>query len=120
MDSQILITYAGQYSLNNEKGETVNGTSVTYFFVEDDLVDFKTMDYSSDPGIARGMNRAKVSLELSEFTNITKVPALYKGSFDMGIGADGKPMLKLKSVKFLSGVELKRLEEVPEKAQPTK
>ena len=107
MELKILVTYAGQYDMTNEKGEQVCGTTVNYFFVSDDMREFVTRDVTNDKGDKVGTNRSKVSLALNDFFKFKKMPAIYNGSFEMSIGSDGKPVLKLVDVDYLADIEMK-------------
>lgn len=106
---KILLMYSGVYDIAAENGhDAVSGISCEYFFYgeQGEMVKSKI----SADGIS-GMRRGKASLNTDILGKITYVPGIYEGSFEMSIGSNGKPVLKLVDVDFLSKVSITPIEE---------
>ena len=104
--AKIIITYAKTYDMPSENGrEARRGTTVHYFFYGENGSGFKavTSDKVNDPV---GYQRAKVSLDYEKRSKIPTAPGVYDGTFEMKLGADGKPVLNLVDVDYLFPLEL--------------
>ena len=95
MKDRILITYAKQYQIEN--GTT--GTTVQYFFL-DKTGSFLKVDES-------GQQNAKVSLSYDSRNKMNLIPGIYEGEFEMTIGSDRKPILKLVDVELIGSAIIK-------------
>ena len=89
MKDQILVTYAKQYEI--EGGQ--KGTTVQYFFL-DAMGNFQKIDEN-------GQQNAKVSLSHEARNKMPMIPGIYDGVFEMTVGSDRKPVLKLMDVEFI-------------------
>ena len=88
---KILVTFVNQYDVDGAKGTTVN-----YFFLDDDG-EFKS---STDKVLPRGQQCAKVSLPYEDIDKFYAIPGIYEGTFEMAVGSDRKPVLKLVDVAY--------------------
>lgn len=99
--ARILITYAGQYMISDSRQ---SGCSIEYFFAGDDNEMSALMSRRIKAGDDNiGMRRAKANLPYEALDDITWVPSVYEGNFDMKIGSDGKPVQVLRSIRPLEG-----------------
>lgn len=106
--SRILVTFANQYDIKDEKtGNITRGCTLNYFFFGENGEMFKTMA-GLDGAI--GYQRAKCSLDYDMRKKIKKAPAIYDAEFEMSIGSDGKPVMKVVDLKFFGDVYI----ELPE------
>lgn len=104
--SKIVIMAANCYEMTDEVTQQKNAGMVVeyYFFGENGEASFepKFAQYQEHVGVRRSKANC-----LPEFTNKLKnVPALYEGDFDMAIGSDGKPVLKLVDFEYLSDIAI--------------
>lgn len=112
---RVLILYAKPYRINDEQtGEIKEGVSCNYY-MGDKLETVLNKDGS------RGMRPAKCSLDIDKFSKIITAPAFYDAQFEMTVGADGKPVLKITDLEFTSTARLVcESDEVEEKAADKK
>jgi len=99
--SRILVNFVNEYEIENG----AKGVSVQYMFLNKS----DSLDVSTNLTGSSGSRCAKVSLPYDSRSEFSKVPAIYDGDFTMSIGADGKPVLKLVGVKYVSDVTIKPL-----------
>ncbi|WP_077612754.1 hypothetical protein [Clostridium sp. Marseille-P2415] len=99
MRMQIILLYAGQYDMTDERGQRVAGTSVNYYF-NTNLVAEDNVNGT------KGTRPAKSSCEFGVMAKIKRAPALYDAEFSMSIGSDGKPVLKIMDLDYISDVEI--------------
>ena len=85
---KILVTFVNQYDV-----EGTRGTSVNYFFLDEDG-EFKTIAGAVLP---KGQQCAKASLPYDFAEKITYVPGVYEGAFEMAVGSDRKPSVRKRS-----------------------
>lgn len=86
---KILVTFVNQYDVDGSKGTTVN-----YFFLDDD----GEIKSTAGAVLPKGQQCAKVSLAYDSADSFTFVPGVYDGTFEMAVGSDRKPVLKLVDV----------------------
>lgn len=89
----------------NERQEQMKGCTVHYMFWGEDgerLVEQSEWDISKPVGI----QRAKCSIDYDLRVKIPIAPALYEGDFMMAVGGDGKPVLKLLDVAYVSNISI--------------
>lgn len=96
---KILVTFANQYDVDNSRGTTLN-----YFFWGENGEAFKT---TGNPTGAVGYQRAKNTLPYEMREKITWAPAIYNAEFEMSVGSDGKPVMKVKDLEYFCDVEIK-------------
>lgn len=98
MNQQIILLYAGQYSILDEKTGTINqGVTCNYYF----NVNLVAEDNTNG---TKGTRPAKSSCDYNLMSKIVKAPGLYNAEFSMNIGSDGKPVLKICDLEFLSEI----------------
>lgn len=100
----IVMFYAKNYDMMDEKGEQREGVSVAYFM--GGFAPIHNADGSA------GLRPSKGSLPAGYMSRLPKVPAMYEGVFTLSVGSDGKSMLKLTDARYLGEAEL---ELVPDK-----
>lgn len=95
----IVVLFANPYDMTDEKtGKRTDGISVSYLYGTS-LSPLINADHSL------GQRPAKGSVSTSLWDKFVAAPGLYEGSFEMSIGGNGKPTLKLVDVNWLSNVE---------------
>lgn len=99
MDARILLMYAVPYDINEEGRDRVSGCSVHYFFFGKEGEELACRRSLEGTGI--GYQRAKASIDFDKFSKIDYVPGIYDASFNMKVGGDGKPVLKVEDVEFV-------------------
>lgn len=103
--AKIVIFFANTYDMLNERQEQMKGCTVHYMFWGEDgerLVEQSEWDISKPVGI----QRAKCSIDYDLRVKIPIAPALYEGDFMMAVGGDGKPVLKLLDVAYVSNISI--------------
>ena len=89
-EAKILLMFASKYEIAESNQ---SGVSVEYYFWGQNGETFN--DKGSLENGAYGVRRAKANLPVSAFMNIVAAPAIYNGTFEIKIGADGKPVTNL-------------------------
>ncbi len=95
LELTIIMLYARPYSI--QEGNTVNQGVTVQYIITDKLDPVSKED-------EKGIRVTKGSLSVTEGPSIVECPALYKGQFTMKTGADGKAVLKLESVRYISDI----------------
>lgn len=105
---KILLMYSGVIDMKADDGDTINGVSVEYFFYGDhgEMVEPKT----SADGIS-GIRRGKSFMDPDTARKISFVPGIYDGQFEMTVGSNGKPTLKLVDVDFVAKASITAVED---------
>ena len=100
MKNPIIVLYANKYRVQDESRRTeVSGISVSYIFGD-------SLNPTTDNNGTKGQRPAKGNLQEHLFDKIINVPALYDGEFDMATDKDGKLVLKLTNVEYVSAISL--------------
>ena len=108
MNTQIILLYAAQYQIVGEAtGEIKNGVTCNYYF----NVNLAAEDNTNG---SKGTRPAKGSLPYELMKKIKKAPALYDARFEMNVGSDGKPVLKIMDLDFVDEVKIVTFEELGE------
>lgn len=103
--AKIVIFFANTYNMLNERQEQMKGCTVHYMFWGEDGE--KLMEQSEwDVNKPVGVQRAKCSVDFDLRTKMPIAPALYEGDFIMTVGGDGKPVLKLTDVSYISNIRI--------------
>jgi len=103
--AKILVLYASTYNMLNERQEQVKGCTVHYLFWGQDgekLLEQSEWDINKPVGV----QRAKCSMDFDLRAKLPIAPALYEGEFAMTVGGDGKPVLKLVDVAYVSNIRI--------------
>ena len=99
MQVEIILLYAGQYEIVDEKTGAINrGVTCSYYF----NTDLSAVDNING---TKGTRAAKGTLDFSLMAKIPKAPALYNAKFEMSIGSDMKPVLKIIDLDFIDEVK---------------
>lgn len=95
MKQKIILLYSKEYSITDENtNKKIEGITSYYLFSED----LKPV-FGTDGSL--GLRPAKANLGYGKLSKLSKVPAIYDGTFEMSVDANGKPMLKLVDVDFI-------------------
>lgn len=98
MQMEIILLYAGQYEIVDEKTGVVNrGITCSYYFNT-------VLSAEDNTNGTKGTCPAKGTLDFLLMSKIVKAPALYNATFDMSIGSDMKPVLKIVDLDFIDEV----------------
>lgn len=104
--TNILILFANAYDMLNEKQQQMTGCSIHYlFFGESGEALYEQSEWDVSKPV--GVQRAKCSADASVRSRITIAPAIYEGTFEMRVGGDGKPVLRLVDVAYICNVDFK-------------
>lgn len=100
MKSQIILLYAYQYSILDEKtGAITQGITCNYYFNTD-------LHAEDNKNGSKGTRPAKGNLDYHLFEKIVSAPGLYDAVFEMNVGSDGKPVLKIIDLDYVSDVSI--------------
>lgn len=100
MQGQILLLYAGQWEMVDEKtGEVNNATGISYILNSD-------LGVINNPDGTKGMRPAKSNSDYLLMSKIKRAPALYMATFSMTVDSKGKPVLKILDLEYESDVQL--------------
>lgn len=100
MKQQIILLYAGQYQIVDEKtGEVNQGVTCNYYFNTE-------LTAEDNKNGTKGTRPAKGTLDFYLMSKIVKAPALYDAEFEMSIGSDMKPVLKIRDLTFIDEVKI--------------
>ncbi|MEY8394609.1 hypothetical protein AALB64_07260 [Lachnospiraceae bacterium 45-P1] len=98
MELQIILLYAGQYQITDETtGEIKQGVTCNFYF----NTDLRAEDNKNG---SKGTRPAKGSIDFQLMKKIKSAPALYNAKFEMSIGSDGKPVLKILDLDYVSDI----------------
>jgi hypothetical protein len=101
---KILLMYSGVVNIPASNGQSaVNGLSVEYYFFGENGEQLQPK-ISAD-GVS-GTRRGKVFLDEAMAKKVSFVPGIYNGTFEMSIGSDGKPVLKLTDIDFVGKAQI--------------
>lgn len=104
--AKILVLFANAYSMTDDNGRPMSGTTVHYLFWGESGERLLTQSVW-DPSKPVGLQRAKCSIDYDARSKIPVAPAIYEGDFYMAVGGDGKPVMKLRDVAYICNVEMK-------------
>lgn len=100
MKKQIILLYAGQYQIVDEKtGEITQGVTCMYYFNTD-------LQAEDNKNGTKGTRPAKGNLAFDLMGKVVKAPALYDATFEMSIGSDMKPVLKIVDLDYIDVVKI--------------
>lgn len=103
--ARILVLFANAYDMLTEDKKQMKGCSIHYMFWGENgeaLLEQSEWDVSKPVGV----QRAKCSIDAALRTKVPIAPALYDGDFIMAVGGDGKPIIKLRDISFVSCVRI--------------
>lgn len=113
MELQIILLYAGQYQITDETtGEIKQGVTCNFYF----NTDLRAEDNKNG---SKGTRPAKGSIDFLLMNKIVSAPALYNAKFEMSIGSDGKPVLKILDLDYVSDIYIGVVGQQPAGASET-
>lgn len=100
MESQIILLYAARYEIVDERTGVFNrGITCNYYF----NTDLKAEDNANG---SKGTRPAKGNLDYALWDKIVAAPAIYNAKFEMTVGSDGKPVLKIADIDYLNDAKI--------------
>ena len=96
--TQIILLYAAQYQIEDARGFN-RGVTCNYYF----NTDLKTEDNANG---SKGTRPAKGSIDYALWDKIVTAPAIYDASFEMTVGSDGKPVLKIVDLDYVTDAKI--------------
>lgn len=100
METDIIVLYAGQYDMvDKATGQRSSGTSISYYL----NTDLEQLDNTDG---TKGMRPAKGSSDFNLMSKIPKAPGLYHAKMTMKVGGDGKPVLSIVDLQYLTDVKI--------------
>lgn len=97
---RIFLFYSGLVDIKAREGhDAVEGVSMEFLFYGEHGEQVEPV-VSAD-GVS-GTRRGKSFLKADKVHKVSYVPGIYDGTFEMTVGSDGKPVLKLTDVDFVS------------------
>lgn len=107
---KILLMFVSELDIPSSEGrDAIQGTSIEYFFFGNDGELVKPR-LCVDGTV--GMRRGKSFLSPDMINNVSYVPGIYDGQFEMQVDSKGKPSLKLVDLEFIGKANISL---VPEK-----
>ena len=103
--AKIVVLFANTYNMLNERQEQMRGCTVHYlFWGENGEKLFSSAEFNPDKPV--GVQRAKCSIDYDLRSKVSVAPALYEGEFEMTVGSDGKPVLRLRDIAYISNLKI--------------
>lgn len=99
--ADILVIFANAIDTVGEDGSKIRGCSIHYVFVNTPAASRTVEDVTKPVGMQRG----KSWLDYDIRRKVRVAPAIYEGTFEMSVGSDGKPTLKLVDIGYKCHVE---------------
>lgn len=99
MNFKVLLMYSGLIDIPARDGhDALSGVSVEYYFFGEngELLQPKI---SADG--TSGTRRGKVFMDPEMARKVSYIPGIYNGTFEMSVGSDGKPVLKMVDADFV-------------------
>lgn len=97
---RIFLFYSGLVDIKAREGhDAVEGVSMEFLFYGEHGEQVEPV-VSAD-GVS-GTRRGKSFLKADKVHKVSYVPGIYDGTFEMTVGSDGKPVLKLTDVDFVA------------------
>lgn len=101
MKQPIIILSANPYKIPNDNGSFNEGVSVSYLATDN-------LNPILNDGGSYGYKAAKGSLPGNKISKIVTAPALYDADLIITIDKEGRPMIRLENVDFVSEITLTR------------
>lgn len=102
--AKILVLFANAYDMQDERGRALTGCSVHYLFWGENGEPLMSRT-EFNPAKPVGIQRSKCSMDYALREKLVVAPGIYEGTFKTVTGGDGKPVLKLVDVAFVSFVD---------------
>lgn len=99
--TDILVFFANAIDTKGEDGSQIRGCTIHYVFMNN------VMGVQSEYDVTKpvGMQRGKSWVDYQMRDKVRIAPAIYEGTFEMAVGSDGKPSLKLVDIAYKSNVQ---------------
>ena len=95
---KVLLMFTNHVDMEGEDGRKIQGVSAEYYFFGENGEQLESKVSAS--GETGGIRRAKVFLSPEMQQKVSYIPGIYDGTFEMAVGSDGKPTLKLVDIDF--------------------
>ncbi len=99
--ADILVFFANAIDTMGEDGSRIYGCTIHYVFLNTMVSAQSEYDITKSVGMQRG--KSWVDYNMRDKVRIA--PAIYEGTFEMAVGSDGKPVLKLTDIAYKSHVQ---------------
>lgn len=99
--TDILVFFANAIDTVGEDGSKIRGCTIHYVFLNTMISVQSEYDITKPVGMQRG--KSWVDYEMRD--KVRLAPAIYEGTFEMAVGSDGKPSLRLVDIAYKSNVE---------------
>ena len=99
--ADILVIFANAIDTTGEDGSRIYGCTIHYVFLNTMVSAQSEYDITKSVGMQRG--KSWVDYNMRDKVRIA--PAIYEGTFEMAVGSDGKPTLKLTDIAYKSHVQ---------------
>lgn len=99
--TDILVFFANAIDTVGEDGSQIKGCTIHYVFMNT----LSSRSIVEDVRKPVGMQRGKSWMDYEMRSKVRIAPAVYEGTFEMAVGSDGKPSLKLVDIAYKSNVE---------------
>ncbi len=99
--ADILVFFANAIDTTGEDGSRIYGCTIHYVFLNTMISAQSEYDITK----AVGMQRGKSWVDYNMRDKVRIAPAIYEGTFEMAVGSDGKPTLKLTDIAYKSHVQ---------------
>lgn len=99
--TDILVFFANAIDTTGEDGSRIYGCTIHYVFLNTMVSAQSEYDITKPVGMQRG--KSWVDYNMRDKVRIA--PAIYEGTFEMAVGSDGKPTLKLTDIAYKSHVQ---------------
>lgn len=99
--ADILVFFANAIDTTGEDGSRIYGCTIHYVFLNTMVSAQSEYDITKSVGMQRG--KSWVDYNMRDKVRIA--PAIYEGTFEMAVGSDGKPVLKLTDIAYKSHVQ---------------
>ena len=97
---KIFLFYSGLVDIKASEGrDSIEGVSMEFLFYGENGEQVEPT--ISTDGVS-GIRRGKSFLAADKVHKVQYVPGIYDGTFEMTVGSDGKPVLKLVDVDFVA------------------
>lgn len=100
IQSEIILLHASQYDVvDDQTGERSRGTSISYYFNTG-------LDPIANPDGSKGLRPAKCASDFGLMSKVLAAPALYLATFEMSIGSNMKPVLKICDLTYVDDIKM--------------
>ncbi len=96
----ILVFFANAIDTIGEDGSKIRGCTIHYVFLNQMYAVQSEYDITKPVGMQRGKSWVDYAMR----DKVRLAPAIYEGTFEMAVGSDGKPSLKLTDIAYKSNV----------------